>query len=140
MKEKLSIGHKNKSIVLFDGVCNLCNASVDFLIRIDKKEKLYFSSLQSDTGQKILTHYQLSKDNYDSFLYLDKGKLYQKSSAGLHLLSGLGGFWTLTKILFIFPKIIRDLVYTFIAKNRYRFFGKKETCRLPTKEEKKRFI
>jgi len=137
-KETLNI--EKRKVVLFDGVCNLCNFWVDMLMRKDKKQKLFFSSLQSEFGQKVLRQHKLPTKEFDSFLFLDDDKLYQKSTASLHVFANLGGMWSIIKIFFIIPAPIRNWVYSLIAKNRYSLFGKSETCRLPTEEEKKRFI
>jgi len=140
MKENITTNKLDKKVILFDGVCNLCNASIDFFMRVDKKQELYFSSLQSDFGQKILKKNNFSTNEFDSFLLLENDKLYQKSTAALKTLSSLTGIWKLTKVFFLIPKPIRDFIYSLIANNRYRLFGKKDSCRLPTAEEKRRFI
>ncbi len=140
LANELDDNTKNKKIILFDGVCNLCNASIDFLMKVDKKQTLYFSSLQSEFGQEILKKNNFSTEKFDSFLILDQGKLYHKSTAAIKTLSSLTGIWKLAKLFFIVPKPIRDYIYSLVANNRYRLFGKKDTCRLPTAEEKRRFI
>jgi predicted DCC family thiol-disulfide oxidoreductase YuxK len=129
-----------QNIVLFDGVCNLCNGFVQFFLKIDKRGKLKFASLQSDYGQALLAKHQLNQSDFDSFLFQQGDKLYDKSSASLQIVKTLGGFWTLLYALVIVPKPIRDAIYRFIAKNRYKWFGKEEACWLPKPEWKDRFI
>ena len=129
-----------KSIVLFDGVCNLCNGAVDFIIRYDREANFMFASLQSDAGQQLLKHYGLPTDHYESMVLLKQGKIYQRSNAALEIAGELGGGWSLFKIFKPLPVSLRNAVYNFIAKNRYRFFGQSETCRLPTPAERARFL
>ena len=131
---------REHKIILFDGVCNLCNGLVQFIIKIDKKEVFKFSSLQSDFGQKILLENNLDTKDLNSFIFLDQGKLYQKSTAALKMYKSIGSFWQLLYILIIVPRPIRDWIYSFIANNRYKWFGKQESCWIPTPELKSRFI
>ena len=128
------------SIVLFDGVCNLCNTAVDFIIRHDSRGKFLFASLQSAAGQELLRHYQLPTESYDSMVLLKQGKLYLRSEAALTIAAELPGGWRLFGIFKLVPVFLRDAVYNFIARNRFRFWGKKESCRLPTPEERSRFL
>ena len=130
----------DKAVVLFDGVCNLCNGAVDFIIRHDAKGRIMFASLQSETGQQLLEHYRLPKDEFESMVLLKQGKLYQKSNAALAIAGELSGAWPLLSNFSVLPVSLRDAMYNFLARNRYRFFGKKETCRLPTPEERSRFL
>ncbi len=127
-------------LVLFDGVCNLCNGTVQFIIERDPDSRFHFSALQSDIGQNILKKNDLETENFESFLYFREGILYQKSSAAIRMLGDLGGFWKLMRGFLIVPKFIRDAVYSFIAKNRYRWFGKQESCWLPTPDLQARFL
>ncbi|AHM59593.1 hypothetical protein D770_06650 [Flammeovirgaceae bacterium 311] len=129
-----------KAVVLFDGVCNLCNGAVDFIVRRDTRHKFMFASLQSEAGQELLNHYGLPLDAYESMVLLKGGKLYQKSTAALEIASELPGGWSLMRIFKGVPAPLRNAIYSFIATNRYRFFGKKETCRLPTPDERSRFL
>jgi len=131
---------ENKSIILFDGVCNLCNNSVQFIIKRDKKQRFLYSSLQSDAAQSILLQFQLSNSNFDSIILVENGKVYQKSTAILKIAKYLPGFWKVSYVFIIIPKFIRDFLYSFIAKNRYNWFGKRDTCMIPTKELKMRFL
>lgn len=128
-------------ILFFDGVCNLCNASVQIVIKRDKKEVFRFASLQSRSGEQILHRY---KENHtivpDSILLWYEDKIYIQSDAALRTLILLGGIYKLVVILLIIPRFIRDAVYNFVAKNRYRWFGKKDTCMVPARELQHRFL
>lgn len=127
-------------ILLFDGVCNLCNNLVQFIIKRDPKGKFKFASLQSESGQLLLKKFGLPTDDYDSFVFIKKDNFFLRSSAGLHVLKELGGVWKLFYLFIIFPEPLRDFVYTFIARKRYKIFGKQDTCLIPTPEIKQRFL
>ena len=129
-----------KPVILFDGVCNLCNSAVQFVIKRDKEEIFHFSSLQSEFGQKTLSENNLDTKNLSSFILKQGNKVYFKSTAALNVAKLLGGWIALFWVFIIIPKPIRDTVYQWVANNRYRWFGKKEECWLPTQELKKRFI
>ena len=131
---------KQYPIVLFDGVCNYCNGLVNFVIRQDKKKKLRFAALQSGAGQKLLAQYKLPLSNFDSFIIIEKGKAYQRSTAALILYNKLPWWWKWTQLFWIFPRFIRDAGYNIIARNRYRWFGKKDQCMVPGPEVRDRFI
>jgi len=131
---------ENKLIILFDGVCNLCNNSVQFIIKRDLKKRFLFTSLQSDAARDILLQFQLENSELDSIIFIENGKIYQKSDAILKIVKHLNGIWKISYAFIIIPKIIRDYVYTTIAKNRYRWFGKREVCMIPTKELQMRFL
>lgn len=126
------------SIVLFDGVCNMCNDVVKFIIKRDKSGEYFFAALQSDKGQAILTQYNGKK--VDSVILLRDGKLYYFSDAALQIARKLGGVWRLFYIFMLVPRPVRNGIYHFIARNRYKWFGKKEECMIPTKEMRKRFL
>lgn len=128
------------SIILFDGVCNFCSGMVNFIIRQDKQKVFRFAALQSEAGQKLLEQYGLPKEKFDSFLLIDKGKVYKSSTAGLKLYGRLPWYWKWTQVFWIVPSFLRDAVYNFIARNRYRWFGKKESCMVPTAEVRSRFL
>lgn len=130
----------NKSVILFDGICNLCNNSVQFIIKRDKKHHFLFSSLQSDAAQAILLQFQLNNSELKSIILVEDGHEYQKSTAILKIVRKLSGLWKLTYVFILIPKFIRDFIYDKIAKNRYRWFGKKEICMVPTKELKMLFL
>lgn len=127
-------------LLLFDGVCNLCNASVDFVIRRDSKRRFLYASLQSDVGQRLLRDQGLSLTEFDSVLYLRNGVLHTKSGAALRVAARLDGLWPMFAMLMVIPPFLRDSVYSWIARNRYAWFGKRKTCRVPTVEERSLFL
>lgn len=127
-------------IILFDGVCIFCNGVVNFIIRQDKKKVFRFAALQSEAGQKLLEQYGLPKENFDSFFLVDNGKVYKSSTAGLRLYARLPWYWKWTQVFWIVPRFLRDAVYNFIARNRYRWFGQKESCMVPTADVRSRFL
>lgn len=129
---------EQKPVIFFDGVCGLCNGFVDFIISIDKHNHYLFSPLQSKFAEKTLPP-ELIKD-LNSVICLENNKIYKKSNAVLVIMKSLGGFWKLSQFGLLIPEFLRDKIYDFVARNRYRFFGKKATCRLPTPEERSRFI
>ncbi|WP_282034710.1 thiol-disulfide oxidoreductase DCC family protein [Metabacillus indicus] len=130
----------HNKILLFDGVCNFCDGTVQFVLKHDKKEVFSFASLQSEAGQSLLRKHGLPLEDYDSFVYLDEGKVHTKSTAALRVLKELGGIYRALYLLIAVPKPIRDAGYMMIAKNRYRWFGKKDACTLPSKDVRKRFL
>lgn len=130
----------DRSIVIFDGVCNLCNFWVDFLIKRDKKGLFLFTANQDQAGKEILETHGESAEDVRTIYFLEKDILYKESSAVLRVARRLPGLWPLLYAFIIIPRPIRDLVYQWVAKNRYRWFGQKETCRIPTEEERARFL
>ena len=127
-----------KNIVFFDGVCGLCNYFVDFIIRQDKDNKLLFAPLQGETATKELN--PIITKNFDTVIFNKDGKFYYKSGAGIRIFYTAGGFWKIIIVLLVVPPFIRNLIYDIIANNRYKWFGKKESCRIPTKEEQAKFL
>jgi predicted DCC family thiol-disulfide oxidoreductase YuxK len=121
-------------IILFDGVCNLCNATVNFLLKRDHKKQFRFASLQSETGEVLRYHYRIP-ENSNSVILIKSETVYFKSDAALEIASMLPYPWKIAIFLKIIPKKISDKLYDWIAKNRYRWFGKREICRIPTAEE-----
>ncbi len=130
----------DKIALLFDGVCNLCNDTVRFVIKRDKHNKFVFAALQSEVGQKLLKKFNLSRDDFDSFVLIENGKCFRKSTATLKIAKGLGGSWKVLYVLMLVPEFLRDFFYSIVAKNRYRIFGKKEECMIPTPELKEKFL
>jgi predicted DCC family thiol-disulfide oxidoreductase YuxK len=126
-------------VVLFDGVCNLCSGAVQFIIKRDRAAKFKFASLQSGYGQQQLERFQLRKVS-QSIILIKDGKAYQQSEAALLVTKHLNGLWPVFYIFMVVPRFIRDGVYNWIARNRYTFFGRKETCWIPSPELKSRFI
>lgn len=129
-----------RPIVLFDGVCNLCNNAVQFIIRHDKQKQFLFTSLQSEAGQKLLLQYNFQINELNSFILIDNNKAYSRSTGGLKVLQKMNGGWSLFHAFIIIPTFIRDPIYNLIAKNRYKWFGKKDECMIPTAELKARFL
>jgi predicted DCC family thiol-disulfide oxidoreductase YuxK len=130
----------NQSVILFDGVCNFCNYWVNFIIDRDKQNVFKFAALQSEKGEEFLDKYNLPKSDFDSFILIADNKVFKKSSAAFEIAKHLS-CWPKVLIPFnILPHSLTDLIYNFVAKNRYMFFGKKDSCRIPTKEEKSKFL
>lgn len=127
-------------VILFDGVCNLCNSSVQFVLLRDSANYFQFASLQSDYGQKVLQENNLPIDDFNSFLLIENNKLYTQSTAALRVAGKLDGWWKLMYVFIVVPPFIRNFVYNFIAKNRYRWFGKKDECMMPRPEWKQKFL
>lgn len=132
---------KGKKIVLFDGVCNLCNSAITLIIKNDKNDIFRFAPLQSTTGKQLAAAHMIDLDTIDSILLIDPNiAYYHKSTAALKIAKHLSGGYPLLAIFLILPKALRDVVYDFIARNRYRWFGKKESCMIPTPELKALFL
>lgn len=129
-----------QSVVLFDGVCNLCNSFVQFVIKYDKNERFKFASLQSDFAEKALSNFFMDSQKMSTVILLENGKLYSRSTAALRILNSLNGLWPLLYVFIIVPAFIRDVVYNLIAKNRYKWFGKKDSCMVPSPELQRRFL
>jgi predicted DCC family thiol-disulfide oxidoreductase YuxK len=127
-------------IILFDGVCNLCAGSVQFIIKRDNNKYFRFTSLQSDFAKIILRPSQLSENNFSSIILWEDGKIYTQSAAALRITKHLSGGWKLLFALIIIPAFIRNYMYSIIARHRYRWFGKKEKCWIPNDEWKDLFI
>jgi len=130
---------QQKAIILFDGVCNLCSGAVQWIIKHDKKEHFVFASLQSETGKVLQSKYEIPAEE-DSVILIQNNKAYLESSAALRIAGHCSGIWKFWYVFLIVPKFIRDAAYRFIARNRYKWFGKKEECWLPDERLKKRFI
>lgn len=132
--------HKNKNIVFFDGVCNFCNSTVDRIWMNNPKRDIYYSSLQSPFAKKFLREQGIDATDLDTVIFYSEGKVYLRSTAILQITKHLKSGYRLLPLLMIIPSFIRDNLYKWFAKNRYKFFGKKETCRIPTAEERNYFI
>ena len=127
-------------IILFDGVCNLCNGAINFIIKHDPKGIFKFASLQGETGQKLLAQHNINPQETDSIVLIDNDQVSVKSSAALRIAKNLNQGYPLLFGFMIIPTFIRNGVYDFIAANRYKWFGKKESCMLPTPELRSRFL
>ncbi|HET6225082.1 MAG TPA: thiol-disulfide oxidoreductase DCC family protein [Bacteroidia bacterium] len=130
----------SKAIVLFDGVCNFCDASVNFIIRHDKKDYFRFAPLQSEKGKQLLQQFNVDTNELNTFILLENNKIYTRSTASLKVTRRLSGAYFLLYAFMLVPPFIRDAVYNLIAKNRYKLFGKKDNCMVPTPEVKDKFI
>ena len=132
---------KDKKIIIFDGVCNLCNSSINYVIDNDKDDHFRFVTLQSDLGLVIQDKLNIDIKSLDSIiLYIPNDGYYVRSTAALKIMNDFSGIWKLTKIFYAIPLFIRDYIYNTVAKNRYNWFGKKENCRIPTPELKTKFL
>jgi len=130
----------HKTIILFDGICNLCNGAVQFLLKREKQEQFVFASLQSDAAKYILLQYNVKKISMDSILFIEDGQIYQKSTAVLKISKYLNWPWTMVSVFRLLPLRFRDKMYDLIAKHRYSWFGRKDTCMMAIPEYKNRFI
>lgn len=132
---------KDKKIILFDGVCNLCDAAVQFIIKYDKKDDFRFVPLQSNLGQEIIKHIGIDTQKTDSIiLYQPQIAYYYKSEAALEIAKHLGGIFYFASLFSILPTSFSNYIYDYIAKNRYKWYGKKESCLIPTKELQAKFL
>jgi predicted DCC family thiol-disulfide oxidoreductase YuxK len=129
-----------KPIILFDGVCNLCNATVQFVLTRDPAGQFTFATLQSETGRILQQAYALPVDKMDTFVLIDGENVYVRSTGALELLRRLGGGWQFLYGLKIIPQAWRDWVYNWVARNRYRLFGKREMCMMPSPDVQSRFL
>ncbi|HEX6332817.1 MAG TPA: thiol-disulfide oxidoreductase DCC family protein [Flavisolibacter sp.] len=127
-------------VILFDGICNFCNATVMFLVRRDKKATFRFATLQSDTGRSLLQEFPAGMPGADSFVLIENGRALQKSEAALRIAAHLPGLWKGLQVFRILPRFVRDALYDFIARNRYRWFGKKAECMVPSDALRDRFL
>ena len=126
-------------IIFFDGVCNLCNGAVQFVIERDGKQLFKFAALQSDFAKNKLVSFKLHVKQGDSFVLLENGKVYEQSAAALRVAKKLDGLWPLLYVFIVVPPFIRNAIYKFIARNRYKWFGQQESCWIPTPALKSRF-
>ena len=137
----MSVLSSGKRLVIFDGVCNLCNASVQYIIKHDKKDRFRFAAIQSEFGQEIITNQHIDTVKTDSIiLYSEISGIHYKSSAALRIASQLGFPRNVMAVFLIVPPFIRNWVYDYIAKNRYKWYGKREECMVPTEELQEKFI
>ncbi len=127
-------------IILFDGVCNFCNNAVNFVIKRDKKNSLRFATLQSEVSHQILRNKKIEADDLSSFVFIENEKIFTRSTAALRVCRYLTGMWPLMYGFMIVPKFIRDGVYNWVSGNRYKWFGKKEKCMVPTPQISAKFL
>lgn len=131
---------ENYEIVLFDGICNFCNSSINFVIDHDPEKHFKFASLQSEIGQEILRKYNKNTKNFDSVILLKNNTLYEKSAAALEITKHLSGLWKYLTVFGVLPTFFLNFFYDIVAKNRYRIFGKADSCRMPIPELRERFL
>ncbi|WP_339849105.1 thiol-disulfide oxidoreductase DCC family protein [uncultured Dokdonia sp.] len=131
---------QNKKIILFDGVCNLCNGAITFIIQRDKNDVFRYAPLQSEVGKNLAAKHKIDLDKVDSIILVTDQSAVAKSTAALRIAKHLSGGWPLLAVFFILPTFLRNAVYDFIARNRYKWFGKKDACMIPTPELKSKFL
>jgi len=129
-----------KQIILFDGVCNFCNFWVNFVLKRDKKDLFRFAALQSEKAKELTSKFKFDTSKLDTFILIAENKLYTKSTAALMICTQLNGLIKILSPLIILPKFFRDFIYDLIAKNRYKIFGRRESCRIPTVDDKLKFL
>jgi predicted DCC family thiol-disulfide oxidoreductase YuxK len=127
-------------VILFDGVCNLCNASVLFVIDRDPRGQFAFAPLQSEYGSSLLRTYGYRGDALTTVLLIEDERIYDRSTAALRIARRLSGLWPLLSVFRIVPRPVRDLAYDWLARHRYRWFGRTDACRVPTPELRSRFL
>jgi predicted DCC family thiol-disulfide oxidoreductase YuxK len=130
----------NMSIILFDGVCNLCNGAVQFIIRRDPQGHFQFAAQQSDAGEALLKQFHVQAGEAGTIILIEGGQHYTRSTAALRITKRLQGLWPLLYAAIIVPPFLRNAIYDYIARNRYRWFGRKDQCMIPTPEMKRRFL
>lgn len=131
---------ESHKIILFDGVCNLCNGAINYVIKRDQKNVFKFAALQSEIGQELTAKFKIDGSKVDSIILIDGDKHYEKSTAALYIAKHLSGAYPLLFGFIIVPKNIRNAVYDYVARNRYKWFGKKDKCMIPTAELKNKFL
>ncbi len=131
---------KKQAVILFDGVCNLCNSSIDFILKRDRNDLFLVGPLQDNTARELVRKYNIREDYLDSLILIEDGKAYFKSTGALRISRHLSGLWPIFYPLIIIPSVLRDPIYDWIARNRYKWFGQKSTCRIPTEQEAAKFI
>ncbi|MBC7921919.1 MAG: thiol-disulfide oxidoreductase DCC family protein [Ferruginibacter sp.] len=129
-----------RHVVLFDGVCNFCNATINFVIDHDRANRFVFAPLQSEAGRQLLQTNGLDAAKLDSVVLLKNGVVHQKSDAALQIVRELDGPWSLLYVFRILPRFLRNFAYDILARNRYRWFGRRDSCRMPTPELRQRFL
>ena len=131
---------ETRAIILFDGVCNLCNGAVNFVIKRDKRSVFKFATLQSERAKNLMSEGEFQNEDLRTFILLLNDRFYTRSTAALKVCRYLSGLWPLMYGFMIVPKFIRDFIYNIISKNRYKWFGKRESCMVPTTELKSKFL
>ena len=128
------------SLILFDGYCNLCSGTVQFILKHDRKAKFRFASLQGEYGKTILQKHRLPTDSFGTFVLVESDIVFTKSTAALRIVKSLTGMWPLLYVAIIIPRFLRDAIYNLVARNRYKWFGRRDSCWLPKKDWRERFM
>lgn len=128
------------SVIIFDGVCNFCNDSVNFIIARDPDSKFTFAPMQGESAKALMKQHGIENPDLDTFLLIKDGKLYQRTDAALEIAKDLTGYWKYCGVFRVVPAPLRNILYRLLAKNRYRLFGKREVCMIPTPEVRQRFL
>jgi predicted DCC family thiol-disulfide oxidoreductase YuxK len=131
---------RHERVIVFDGACNWCNAWINFTIDHDPQGKFKLGMLQSEHAKQILQELQLSTEDFETFLLLEQTRIFTKSTAALKIAKHLSGLWPLLYLFIVVPRPLRDAIYDFVARHRYKWMGKAETCRVPTPSERARFV
>lgn len=139
MMTESNVGYRGP-VVLFDGYCKFCNLWVNFLITIDRQKSFRFASAQSEAGKSLMEIGNIGSIGADTVIVYDEGRFYSRSGAIVRIARRLHGIWRLGYLLVVIPRPVRDMVYDFVARNRYRWFGRRETCRVPTDVDRDRFL
>lgn len=140
ISKRMPIMHSSYPILLFDGVCNFCNDTINTIIKLDKKGVFKFAPIQSEIGREYLEAHDYTPKDMSTVIMICDGNIYTKSDAALQTFKHLGGWWRYLRIFTFIPRPIRNAIYDFIAKNRYKWFGKKEQCMVPTPDVRTRFL
>lgn len=127
-------------ILLFDGVCNLCHGTVRFIVERDPDARVRFAPLQSGVGRELLAQHGLPLDTLDTVVLIEDGRAFLRGDAAIRVVAGLGGGWRLLRALLVLPRGLRDATYDFVARHRYRWFGRRDSCPVPTPEQRARFL
>lgn len=134
------MSQKKHAVIIFDGLCNLCNNKINFVIRNDKKDYFRFTPLQSEIGKKQLAKHHIHQHNFNTFFLLENNKTYKQSTAALRIIKKLDGLWPILYVLIIIPAFMRNVIYNIIAKNRYKWWGKRDSCTVPDGANLEKFL
>ena len=136
----MSTSEVQNPVILFDGVCNLCNRSVQFIINRDPSGIFRFAPLQSETGKNLLSKFDLPNDKFDSIILVANNEYYLRSTAALKILQRLGALWKIVFVFMLVPRPVRDYIYDIVARNRYKWYGKRAECMIPSSDIESRFL
>jgi predicted DCC family thiol-disulfide oxidoreductase YuxK len=136
----MSTSEVQNPVILFDGVCNLCNGSVLFILNRDPSGIFRFAPLQSETGKNLLSKFDLPNDKFDSIILVENNEYYLRSTAALKILQRLGALWKIVFVFMLVPRPVRDYIYDIVARNRYKWYGKRAECMIPSSDIESRFL